>query len=146
MQQENKQATFEIDPRYQEMLERQAIQTVITRAQLALPPLQADQLERLENNLPDNAARLINFLFDDNQGARTDAIRSACSIGNVSDCAIRQREHLKSLGLSLRCQEVRSLNRYGQKTVIGLWWLTIADPEKWGSSHATPEAANDPEF
>jgi hypothetical protein len=146
MQQENKKATFEIDPRYQEMLERQAIQTSIIRAQLALPPLQAGQLERLQKHLPGNAVRLINFIFEDHQGARTDAIRSACSIGNVSDCAIRQREHLKALGLSLRCQEVRSLNRYGQKTVIGLWWLTIADPEKWGSFHATSEAANDPEF
>ena len=146
MQKPAKQATFEIDPSYQEMLERQAAQTAIMRAQLALPPLQVDQLERLENNLPQNGVRLIQFLFDDHQGARTDAIRSACSIGNVSDCAIRQRENLKALGLSLRCQEVRSLNKYGQKTVIGLWWLSIIDPAKWGSFHAAPEAANDPKF
>jgi len=146
MQQATNHALFEIDSRYQEMLERQAAQTAITRAQLALPPLQADQAERLQKQLPQNGSRLMQFLFDDHQGARTDAIRSACSIGNVSDCAIRARDGLQTLGLSLRCKEVRSLNKYGQKTVIGLWWLSIVDPEKWGSFHPTPEAANDPEF
>jgi hypothetical protein len=145
MQQTTKHATFEIDPDYQETLRLQAIQTDITRAQLALPPLTKSQLERIENDLPVAAVRLINFLFDDHQGARTDAIRSACSIGNISDCAIRQREHLKALGLSLRCQEVRSLNKYGQKTVIGIWWLTIIDPGLWGSAHLD-EAANDSVF
>jgi hypothetical protein len=157
---QNNHATYEIDPSYQETLRLQAAQLATTRELLTLPPLHAEQVERLRESLPPNGFRFITYLFNgNNNGARTDHIASSCAIGNASDCAAHARNRLKAMGLSLRCQQIKSLNRYGQKTTIGLWWLTIVDADLWGSAHPdlttavtttvtteTTSAANDSTF
>jgi hypothetical protein len=131
--------SFEIDPSYQQILDAQAVLLDAKRELLSLPPLSAEQAERLKSHLPASTERLVAFLFECCQGARTDTIASSCAIGNVSDAATsiraRVRDRLKSLGLAIHCQEIRGYNRFGHKTVIGTWFLTIVDPDLWGSAH-----------
>ena len=78
--------------------------------------------------------RCVRFLFA-NQGARTDLISSQCAVGNVSDTFIgfkkRHTKQLERIGLSVTCENVKAMNRFGKKTTIGTWWLEVADPDKW---------------
>lgn len=94
-------------------------------------------------------------------GARTDEISEACAIGNVSDAATNKvnRESQQKLGIVIRCEVEPAINRYGQKTIIGRWWIDIVDPDKfmdavhkWSSvlvgaaNDPIYDAANDPDY
>jgi hypothetical protein len=84
-------------------------------------------------------------------GSRTDEVSEHCAIGNVSDAATNKlsRESQRRLGIVLRCEVEPARNRYGQKTVIGRWWLDIVDYNKLvgaAANHADYDAANDPEY
>lgn len=110
------------------------------RKVLALPRMTDRQEVRLQTTVTFSAYRMVRYLFNGHQGARTDTIAAAVAIGNVPDVVMKNQGRLAVLGLNIRCEEVPSINRYGSRTVIGRWWVSIVDPEKWYGP-----AANDSE-
>jgi hypothetical protein len=107
----------------------------VRRKNEALPPLTPIQDAALvDSQITFACYRGIKFLWA-NQGSRTDVISPQCAIGNLSDTFIgfekRNTCLLDKIGLRVVCERQKDMNRYGMKTVIGIWWLTIADQAMW---------------
>jgi len=107
-----------------------------------LPPLTENLRTKINLACPPATYRLICHLWNNN-GARTDEIAEAVAIGNVSDAATRPRSRAgqETLGISLICEVYPSINRYGQATCVGRWWLNVEDFSK-----LFDEAVNDTQY
>lgn len=130
---------------YAEELKAVELELNAKRKALQLPPLteSADQALQL-SGISFTAYRVIKYLFA-HQGSRTDHIAAICAAGNVSDAVIghnkRHTEALKRIGLSAYCEKVKSVNRFGRKTTIGIWWVEISDQSKWKAAQESAAKA-----
>ena len=103
------------------------------RIERSLPSLNREQkLALVDVGLMPSCIRILEYLFNVQQGARTDTLSRHCAVLNVSDVFMKNRSTLEiSLGLTVVCETVKSKNRYDVKTVIGTWWVFVIDPDKW---------------
>jgi hypothetical protein len=127
-------APYLVDEQYEAKLKKVNDELAAKRIDLALPKLTQEQDNVLANNLSFSSYRVAKFIFN-NQGERTDRISPTCAVANVSDTVIgfgkSQTVALDSIGLRITCQVIPTKNRYGSKGVIGVWWMTVADAQKW---------------
>ena len=127
-------APYIVDTDYEARLKKSNDELKIKRVTLALPALTPEQETALANNLSFGCYRVARFLFR-KQGERTDTINQQCGVANVSDTVKgtekAQTVALDRIGLAIDCEMVPAKNRYGSKGVIGTWWLTVTDQQKW---------------
>jgi hypothetical protein len=130
-------APYLVDEQYEAKLKKINDEIAAKRIDLALPKLTQEQDNVLANNLSFSCYRVAKFTFK-NQGERTDRISPTCAVANVSDTVIGFRKSqtvaLESIGLRITCQIIAAKNRYGSKGVTGIWWLTVANAQKWKSA------------
>ena len=126
--------TFLVDERYEDKLKKVNAELIKKRRASALPALTPAQEKVLADNLSFGCCRVAKFLFSQ-QGERTDTIKKSCAVTNVSDAVIgfekSQTAALARIGLSITCEKIPARNLYGNKCVIGTWFLSIDDPQKW---------------
>jgi len=65
--------------------------------------------------------------------ANTISIRTDCAIGNVSQAACLLNVKLASVGLRVVCEERPNRNRFGQRGVLG-WWFIVDRAEESDAS------------
>jgi hypothetical protein len=127
-------APYILDENYETRLKTSNDKLKIKRVALALPALTPEQESVLANNLSFGCFRVAKLLFR-NQGVRTDIINQQCGVANVSDTVKgtekAQTARLDRIGLTIHCELVPAKNRYGSKSVIGCWWVTISNQQKW---------------
>jgi hypothetical protein len=133
-----------VDEKYNTKLKKVNDQLVAKRIDLALPKLTQKQDEVLANNLAFSCYRVAKFIYN-NQGERTDNISQRCAVGNLSDAAIgfekSQTSALARIGLTITCQIIPAKNRFGSKGVIGIWWMTVTDAQKWKNAELKAQQA-----
>jgi hypothetical protein len=127
-------APYLVDEQYEAKLKKVNDELAAKRIALTLPNLNPEQDNVLANNLSFSCYRVARFLFS-HQGERTDTIGQRCAVGNLSDVVIgfekSQTAALAKIGLTITCQIISAKNRFGSKGVIGMWWLTVTDQQKW---------------
>jgi hypothetical protein len=127
-------APYLVDEQYEAKLKKVNDELAAKRIALTLPDRSQEQDNVLANNLSFSCYRVARFLFS-HQGERTDTISQRCAVGNLSDVVIgfekSQTAALARIGLTITCQIIPAKNRFGSKGVIGVWWLTITDQQKW---------------
>jgi hypothetical protein len=127
-------APYLVDDQYEAKLKKVNDELTEKRIALTLPDLSPEQDNVLANNLSFSCYRVARFLFS-KQGERTDVISPSCAVSNVSDTVIgfekAQTAALDRIGLAIHCELVPARNRYGSKSVIGSWWITISNQQKW---------------
>jgi hypothetical protein len=127
-------AQYIVDENYETKLKKSNDKLKIKRIALELPPLTPEQDSVLANNLSFGCYRVVKFLFRE-QGKRTDVINRHCGVANVSDTVKgtekAQTTALAKIGLTITCQITPAKNRFGSKGIIGVWWITISNQQKW---------------
>lgn len=122
----------------------------------ALPKPTEAQMRVVAHKLCFQAYQLIRYCFFEKNGERTDVLARECKNINVPDTKYKNYGVIKSLGLDIECVLIpnyKVIDGETRKGVIGTWYVTIADPQKWyslGAEHAPlnrpTKAANDSEF
>jgi hypothetical protein len=127
-------AQYLVDEGYEAKLKKSDDELKIKRIALALPALTPEQDSVLASHLSFGCYRVAKFLFS-KQGERTDTINQQCGVANVSDTVKgtekAQTAALDRIGLTITCELIPAKNRYGSKSVIGTWWITISNQQKW---------------
>jgi hypothetical protein len=137
-------APYLVDEQYEAKLKKVNDELTEKRIALTLPDLSPGQDNVLANNLSFSCYRVARFLFS-KQGERTDVISPSCAVSNVSDTVIgfdkAQTAALDRIGLTIHCELIPAKNRYGSKCVIGSWWLTVTDQQKWQEAELKAQQA-----
>jgi hypothetical protein len=113
-------------------LTNERLQAITTGLDLPTAP-QALQQQVIDSNLPANLQRLVLFLFANN-GSRSDKISAAIAISNISDTHTKpkQQAQLSNLGLTIYCEVLPAVNRFGALTSIGhIFIRPLPDNKLW---------------
>lgn len=94
--------------------------------------LNRSSFDALTLGLKGQQQRLFLHLCEHPDGADTVELRTACSIGNISEAAIALNEKLKAMGDTRKvvCTLTPHKNRFGEKGTLGHWRLIEATDEQ----------------